>query len=110
MALALAIGAYALSLAPRGTLGPPWLSMLLAGASLAWVLRAPLDVRRDDFLPPLAVLISALGLATLARLSSALARKQELELLLSLVFVIVAGPAFTSVRRFAAIKYVWLVN
>ncbi len=109
MALALVIGAYALSLVPPGTLGPAWLSAALAGASLVWVLRAPLDVRRDNFLPALAVLISALGLATLARLSGELARKQEFELLLALAAVIFAGPAFTAFRRFAAFKYVWLL-
>ena len=109
MALALGVGAYALSLAPRDALGPPWLLVLLAIASFAWVLRAPLDMRRDDFLPALAVLVSALGLATLARLSSELARKQELWLLLSLGIVIAAGPAFSAFRRLAAFKYVWVL-
>jgi cell division protein FtsW (lipid II flippase) len=110
MALALAVGAYALSLAPRGALGPPWLLGVLAGAAFVWVLRSPLDVRRDDFLPALAVLVSALGLATLARLSSDLARKQELFLLLALVLATAAGPAFTAFRRFAAFKYIWVIG
>jgi cell division protein FtsW (lipid II flippase) len=110
MALALAVGAYALSLAPRGALGPPWLLWVLAGAAFVWVLRSPLDVRRDDFLPALAVLVSALGLATLARLSSDLARKQELFLLLALVLATAAGPAFTAFRRFAAFKYIWVIG
>ncbi len=110
MALALAIGAYAMSLAPPGSLGAPWLLALLAVAAFVWVLRAPLDVRRDDLLPALAVLVSALGLATLARLSSELARKQELWLLLSLCLATAAAPAFSSFRRLAAFKYVWLVG
>jgi cell division protein FtsW (lipid II flippase) len=110
MALALAVGAYALSLAPRGALGPPWLLWVLAGAAFVWVLRSPLDVRRDDFLPALAVLVSALGLATLARLSSDLARKQELFLLLALVLATAAGPAFTAFRRVAAFKYIWVIG
>jgi cell division protein FtsW len=110
MTLALAIGAFALSFAPHGSLGPAWLLVLLAAGAFAWVLRSPLDVRRDDFLPALAVLVSALGLATLARLSSELARKQELLILFSLALAIAAAPAFTAFRRFAAFKYVWVLG
>ena len=109
MAIALAIGAFALSLAPRGSLGPPWALLALAAGSFAWVLRSPLDARRDDVLPALAVLISALGLATIARLSSALAHKQEVLLGLSLALSIVLAPAFDRFRRFAAYKYVWVL-
>jgi cell division protein FtsW (lipid II flippase) len=109
MAVALGVGAFALSLAPKGALGPPWLLALLAAGGLAWVLRAPLDVRRDDALPALAILLSALGLATIARLSPDLARKQELWILLSLAIAIALGPSFDSFRRLAAYKYVWVL-
>jgi cell division protein FtsW (lipid II flippase) len=110
MAFALAVGGFALSFAPRGSLGPPWLLALLALLSFAWVLRAPLDSRRDDVLPALAVLVSALGLATIARLSSQLAHKQEVWLFVSLGLATILGPSFTSFRRLAAYKYVWVLG
>ncbi|GAC1348719.1 MAG: FtsW/RodA/SpoVE family cell cycle protein [Vulcanimicrobiaceae bacterium] len=110
MAIALAIGAYALSLAPRGAIGPPWMLALLVAASFGWVLRAPLDARRDNVLPAMAVLISALGLATVARLSSDLAHRQEVWILLSLVLATFAGPTFDAFRRFSAYKYVWVLG
>jgi cell division protein FtsW (lipid II flippase) len=110
MTLALAAGAFALSLAPRGAVGPPWMLALLAAGSYAWVLRSPLDTRRDDALPALAVLISALGLATVARLSGELAHKQEVWLAVSLALAIGSAPAFDTFRRFAAYKYVWVLG
>jgi cell division protein FtsW (lipid II flippase) len=110
MTVALAIGAFALSLAPHGSIGPPWFLVLLALAAYAWVLRSPLDARRDDALPALAVLISALGLATLARISSELAHKQEVWLAVSLALAIAAAPSFDAFRRFAAYKYVWVLG
>jgi cell division protein FtsW (lipid II flippase) len=110
MALALAIGAFALSLAPKGSLGSPWLLALLAIGAFVWVLRAPYDVRRDDLLPALAVLIACLGLATIARLSAELAHKQELLLLISLALSIAAGPTFDTFRRLAAYKYIWVLG
>lgn len=110
MAIALAIGGFALSLAPHGAVGPPWMLALLVAASFAWVLRGPLDARRDDVLPAMAILISALGLATVARLSRDLAHRQEIWLLLSLGIAIAAGPAFDAFRRFSAYKYVWVLG
>lgn len=110
MAIALAIGGFALSLAPHASVGPPWLLALLVAASFAWVLRAPLDARRDDILPAMAVLISALGLATVARLSSDLAHRQEIWILLSLGIAIAAGPTFDAFRRFSAYKYIWVLG
>ena len=56
------------------------------------------------------MLISALGLATIARLSSELAHKQEIWLALSLALVIFAGPSLTAFRRLAAYKYVWVLG
>jgi len=67
-------------------------------------------VRRDDLLPALAVLVAALGLATIARLSTDLAHRQELWLLVSLALAIAAGPTFDSFRRLAAYKYVWVLG
>ena len=110
MALALALGGFALALAPRNAVGPPWLLGLLAVESFAWVLRAPTDVRRDDVLPALAVLISALGLATIARLSSDLAHRQEILLVFSLGLAIALGPVFDRFRRLSAYKYVWVLG
>jgi cell division protein FtsW (lipid II flippase) len=110
MTIALAIGALALSLAPPASIGPPWLLGFLVALCYTWVLRSPLDTRRDDALPALAVLASALGLATVARLSSELAHKQELLLAFSLVLAIVAAPTFDRFRRLAAYKYVWVLG
>jgi cell division protein FtsW (lipid II flippase) len=110
MLLALGAGGFALSLAPPGTIGPTWLLWLLAAGAIVWVVRAPLDVRRDDMLPALAVLIAALGLATIARLSGELAHKQEIWLGISLALAIAVGPAFDTFRRLAAFKYIWVLG
>jgi cell division protein FtsW (lipid II flippase) len=109
MAAALAIGALILSFAPPGAVGPWWQLLLLVVLALAWVGFAPSTTVRDDALPALAVVLSALGLAVVARLSPALAQKQQAWLLLSLALTIAAGPAFTHFRRFAAYKYLWVV-
>ncbi len=109
MAGALAIGALILSFAPPGAVGPWWVMLLLAALALAWVGFQPATTIRDDALPALAIVLSALGLAVVARLSPALAQKQQAWLLLSLVLAIAAGPAFTHFRRFAAYKYLWVI-
>ena len=105
---AIIIGAFALSLAPSRAIGPPWALWLLAAGALAWVLRQPAGAR-DDVLPALAVLLSALGLATIARLSPDLAHRQVLWLALSLALALALGPAFDRFRRMAAYKYVWVL-
>ena len=110
MLAALAIGGFALSLAPREALGSPWVLVVLAAGAVAWVARGPLDVRRDDVLPAIAVLLSAFGLATIARLSPELARRQEAWLAVSLGLVVLVGPAFDRFRRLAAYKYVWVLG
>jgi cell division protein FtsW (lipid II flippase) len=110
MLLALALGGFALTLAPHGSIGPPWALALLAAGALAWVLLAPLDARRDDVLPALAVLLAALGLVTIARLSSDLAHRQEVLIGISLALAMSAGPAFARFRRFAAYKYIWVIG
>jgi cell division protein FtsW (lipid II flippase) len=109
MVLALGVAVLILRLAPTGAVGPPWMLALLAVLSLAWVLWQPLSLTRDDVLPALAVVLSALGLAMVARLSPALAHKQQLWLLLSLCLAVVASPLFAGFRRFAAFKYLWVV-
>lgn len=106
---ALAIGAFALSLAPKGALGGAWLLWLLAIGALAWVVRQPAGTRRDNALPALAVLLSALGLTTIARLSADLAHRQVIWLALSLALVLALGPAFNRFRRMTAFKYTWVV-
>ena len=110
MLIALAIGGFALSFAPRGALGSPLVLYGLAAGSLFWVLRAPASARRDDILPAIAVLISSFGLATIARISSTLAHRQEIWLAVSLALAIAAGPTFDRFRRFAAYKYVWVLG
>lgn len=106
---ALAVAALILSYAPPHTVGPPWLLALLAALALLWVGLQPAATVRDDVLPALAVVLSAFGLAVVARLSPALAQKQQLWLLFSLALAIALGPAFTQFRRFAAYKYLWVI-
>ncbi len=106
---ALAVAALMLSLAPRHTIGPPWVLALLAALALLWVLLQPANSLRDDVLPALAVVLAALGLAMVDRLSPALAQRQQLWLLVSLVLAIALGPVFSGFRRFAAYKYLWVI-
>jgi len=109
MLVALAATAVMLALAPAGSIGPPWLLALLAVLALAWVALQPARTQRDDMLPALAVLLAGLGLLLVARLAPDLAQRQQWWLLVSLVLVIAAGPAFTRFRRFASYKYLWVV-
>lgn len=106
---ALAVSGLILHFAPQHTVGPPWMLALLAILALVWVLWQPAAMVRDDLLPALAVVLAALGLAMVARLAPELAGKQQLWILISLVLAIVAAPAFTQFRRFAAYKYLWVV-
>lgn len=107
---ALAVSAVALSLAPRGAFGPPWALAALACGALAWVLWQPLDGRRDDVLPALAIMLSALGLATVARISSDLAHRQMIWLAFSLAMAIALGPAFNRFRMLSGYRYIWVLG
>ena len=107
---ALIVGGLLLLLAPPGTLGNPLGLAALAAMALVWVVRAPRDVRRDGVLPALAVFLSCVGLVTVARLSTELARKQEILLAISLALAIFAGPFLNGFRRLAAFKYVWVLG
>jgi len=106
---ALAVAALLLSFAPRDAVGPAWMLAVLGLLALVWVLWQPRTSVRDDAMPALAVVLAALGLTMVARLSPALAHRQQLWLLLSLALAIAAGPVFTHFRRFAAYKYLWVV-
>jgi len=106
---ALGVAAVLLFYAPPGSIGPWWMLALLGGLALVWVIWQPATTLRDDVLPALAVVLAALGLAMVARLSPALAHKQQLWLVVSLGLAIVAAPSFTRFRRFAAYKYLWVV-
>lgn len=107
--MALALAAFVLSFAPPKTIGPPWLLDLLAALCFVWVLVQPRAMQRDDVLPALAIVLSALGLLLVSRLSPQLAHKQQYWLLVSLGLAIVLAPAFTFFRRMAAYKYVWVL-
>jgi cell division protein FtsW (lipid II flippase) len=106
---ALGVAAVLLAWAPPRTIGPWWMVALLAALCLLWVGLQPATTVRDDMLPALAVVLSALGLVVVARLSPALAQKQQAWLLVSLLLAVAAGPALTGFRRFAAYKYLWVV-
>ena len=109
MALALALAALTLRLAPRGALLPEWLPVALGALALAWPMLRPASVTRDDTLPALAVLLASIGLALVARLNPELAQKQIVWLAFSLVVVVAAGPAFERFRVLAAYKYIWIL-
>ncbi|MGA8100336.1 MAG: FtsW/RodA/SpoVE family cell cycle protein [Candidatus Cybelea sp.] len=109
MAGALAVAALILHFAPPHAIGPPWMLALLAALAIVWVLWQPAAMVRDDALPALAVVLSALGLAMVARLSPALAQRQQFWILVSLLLAIACAPIFTHFRRFAAYKYLWVV-
>jgi cell division protein FtsW (lipid II flippase) len=106
---AIGIAAFILTFAPHGTIGPPWMLAILAGLALLWVSWQPLTTVRDDVLPALAVVLSALGLAVVARLSPELAQKQQVWLMVSLVLAIAAAPLFRHFRQFASYKYLWVI-
>jgi cell division protein FtsW (lipid II flippase) len=109
MAGALAVSALLLSFAPPHTIGPWWILALLGALAFVWVGFQPARTVRDDALPALAVVLAALGLTVVARVSPELAQKQQAWLLVSLALAIAAGPAFTNFRRFAAYKYLWVL-
>ncbi len=109
-AIALAIAAFFLSFAPARTLQPVWLPLALAVLAAFWMLWQPLNAVRDDVIPAIAIVLSALGLALVARLSPDLAQKQLWWLLVSLALAIGCGPLFTRFRAFAAYKYLWVVG
>jgi cell division protein FtsW (lipid II flippase) len=110
VAAALILAALFLRLAPPGTVGPPWMLFLLAAGALGWVAWQPAESERDNVLPALAVLISAIGLVMIARLSPELAHKQQLWLVISIALAVAAGPAFTKFRTLASYKYVWVIG
>ncbi len=60
-------------------------------------------------LPALAIVLAAIGVLLVARLSPALAHKQLYWLLISLLLVTGFAPALTLFRRMAAYKYVWVL-
>jgi len=109
MAGALAVAALILSYAPRNTIGPPWVFALLAVLAVVWVLWQPSNTVRDDALPAVAVVLAALGLALVDRLSPELAQRQQAWLVVSLLLAIALGPIFSGFRRFAAYKYLWVI-
>lgn len=110
MVVALVLAALTLRLAPRGALLPDWLPFALAGLALAWPALRPAGVTRDDTLPALAVLLSSVGLAVVARLQPELAQKQIVWLGFSLVLAVAAGPVFARFRVLAAYKYIWILG
>ncbi|HEY0614304.1 MAG TPA: FtsW/RodA/SpoVE family cell cycle protein [Candidatus Elarobacter sp.] len=109
MLLALLLAALTLRLAPPSALVPDWLPIALGVVALAWPMVRPANVTRDDTLPALAVLLSSIGLALVARLNPDLAHKQIGLLAFSLVLAVAAGPAFARFRVLAAYKYIWIL-
>ena len=109
MVVALVIAAFTVRLAPRDALLPAWLPFALGLLALAWPAIRPVNVSRDDTLLAIAVLLSSIGLAVVARLSPQLAQKQIVWLAFSLILAVAMGPAFTRFRVLAAYKYIWIL-
>jgi cell division protein FtsW (lipid II flippase) len=109
MAAALAFAAAMFTLAAPRSLGAPWICAVLGVLAIVWIALQPAGTTRDDTLPALAVIIAAVGLLVIARLSPDLAAKQLLWLGFSLVLAVLAGPAFTRFRVLSAYTYVWIV-
>jgi cell division protein FtsW (lipid II flippase) len=110
MALALLLAALTLRLAPASALLPHWLPWALGALALAWPALRPANVVRDDTLPALAIVLSAIGVATVARLHPDLAQKQIVWLSFSLILAVALGPAFDRFRILAAYKYIWILG
>lgn len=110
VAVALAVSAFILSFAPVAALQPAWLPFALAGLCIVWILWQPMTTVRDDLIPALAIVLSALGLALVARVSPHLAHRQLWWLSVSLVLAIGMGQPFTRFRAFAGYKYLWVVG
>ena len=107
---ALAVGGFAFSLAPKDSLGPAWLVVALALAALAWVALRPPGERRDDVLPALAVLLTAIGLISIARVAPQLAARQLVWVAFSLGLAFALGPWLTRYRVLARYKYIWILG
>ena len=108
LALAFAAGAFFV-VAPAGIAAPLWALLALAALALIWSATEPADVARDDTLPALAVVLSALGILVVSRLSPDLAQKQLVWLGVALVLVAGCAPWFARFRVLAAYKYIWIV-
>src|ERR1700736_643572 len=110
MVVALIIAAFTVRLAPPNALLPAWLPFALGLLALAWPAIRPANVSRDDTLLAIAVLLSSIGLAMVARLSPQLAQKQIVWLTFSLILAVAVGPAFDRFRVLAAYKYIWILG
>lgn len=110
MLIALLVAALLIGVSPGREALSGWLLALLALLCMVWVLWQPMTTSRDDLLPSIAVVLAALGLAEVSRLSPDLAKKQEWWILVSLVIAIAAGPLFARFRRFSAYKYLWVIG
>ncbi len=106
---ALAVAALILYFAPPHAIGPWWMLVALGALAILWVAWQPSGSLRDDAMPALAVVLSAIGLAMVARLSPVLAHRQQWWLLVSLALAIAVAPAFSHFRRFASYKYLWVI-
>jgi cell division protein FtsW (lipid II flippase) len=109
MAAALAIAVLAFALSSRAAPGPKWFVILLALAALGWVSVRPLDERRDDVLPALAVLLTAIGVIAIARVDQQLATRQLVWVALSLGLAFALGPWLRRYRVLARYKYIWIL-
>ena len=109
MLAALAIAAFAFALTPPNALRPLWLVVALALGALGWVLARPRGERRDDLLPALAVLLTAVGLISIARVDTTLASRQLIWVAISLALALGGGPFLRRYRVLARYKYVWIL-
>ncbi|TAM91536.1 FtsW/RodA/SpoVE family cell cycle protein [bacterium] len=108
MIAALGVDAFALTILPPDALWRPPLAVA-AVLALLWVGIQPAGDDRDDVLPALAVLVAGVGLMEVARLSPELGRRQELGMVASLALLVLLRPLLESYRRWARVKYLWVL-
>lgn len=109
MLAALIVGSLVFALAPAHALGPRALVVTLAVLALAWVLVRPPGEQRDDVIPAIAILLTSIGLAVIARVDATLAARQLIWLTIALVLALLIGPTLRRYRVLARYKYVWIL-
>jgi cell division protein FtsW len=77
---------------------------------LVWVTVQPPEERRDDVLPALAIMLTSLGLISIARVAPELAARQLIWVAISLGLAIALGPALRRYRLLARYKYIWILG
>lgn len=107
---ALAVAALILRVAAPLIPGGPWWPAGLGVLALCWMLPAAAQARRDEVIGPLAVVLMAVGLAVIARISPELAMRQEIWIAISLICAMVLKSSLDRFRVLAGYRYIWVLG